>query len=66
MFISYLAKGVRRLIRNMSDESICMILYVEYELYSLGLLNASGESLLGFGDINHSKMKLQGTTVNLQ
>lgn len=37
------------------------ILQESYELYSLGLLNASGEALLGLGDINPSKMKLQGS-----
>jgi hypothetical protein len=32
-----------------------------YELYSQGMLNASGEALLGIGDVKPAKMKVQGT-----
>lgn len=32
-----------------------------YELYVQNMLNASGEALLGLGDVNPDKMKIQGT-----
>lgn len=36
-----------------------------YDLYSQGMLNASGEALLGLGDVKSGKMNVQGTGVML-
>ncbi len=43
------------------DQKKASILHEIYDLYTKGLLNCSGNALLGLADIQPAKMKLQGT-----
>jgi len=49
--------------RNVGSVGIARIglLQEVYDLYSRGMLNASGEALLGLGDVTPNKMNVQGT-----